>query len=434
MAKQILQDGVAARPDWLTDAARHLWLPYTQMQTAALPLAAASTDGARITLADGSQLIDGIASWWTACHGYNHPHIRAAIIDQVSTMPHVMLGGLVNEPAARLAARLAAIAPGALEHVFFSESGSVAVEIAMKMALQFWINQGEQGRTKFVSFRHGYHGDTLGAMSVCDPDEGMHGLFNGALLPQFLRDLPRSQEQSNALEIFLRDHRHEIAGVIIEPLVQGAGGMKFHTSEVLRAVRAACDRHGILLIADEIMTGFGRTGTLFACTQAQIVPDIMTLSKALTGGTMALAATLASGKVYEAFLGQDDAMALMHGPTYMGNALACAAANASLDLFETQPRLAEVAAIERHLKEALSPCAELPGVIDVRVKGAIGVVQLADMQARAWFKTRFVEEGVWLRPFGDIVYTTPPFSISSDELHHITATIVKVIREWSARR
>ncbi|MGK2872586.1 MAG: adenosylmethionine--8-amino-7-oxononanoate transaminase [Alphaproteobacteria bacterium] len=421
--------------DWLNDAKKHLWLPYTQMQIAAEPLAAVATEGAYIHLADGRQLVDGIASWWTACHGYNHPHIRAAIIDQATRMPHVMLGGLVNEPASRLAARLAAMAPGNLNHVFFSESGSVAVEIAMKMALQYWINRAHKGRTKFVCFRDGYHGDTLGAMSVCDPDEGMHSLFKGALLEQYMVDLPRTREQRDALDGFLRSHHREIAGVIVEPLVQGAGGMKFHTPEVLRELRRLCDRHGLLLILDEIMTGFGRTGSMFACSQADVTPDIMTLSKALTGGAVALAATLANEDVYQAFLGDEDAKALMHGPTFMGNALACAAANASLDLFETEPRLAQVAGIEAHLRDALAPCATLRGVHEVRVKGAIGVVQLQgmDKQARAWFKQRFIEEGVWLRPFGDIVYTTPPFTISPDELSQLTRTMVKIIGEWAAQ-
>ncbi|MFZ5834114.1 MAG: adenosylmethionine--8-amino-7-oxononanoate transaminase [Pseudomonadota bacterium] len=423
-----------ATADWLQDARQHLWLPYTQMQTAPAPLAAVASEGVRIQLADGRQLIDGIASWWTACHGYNHPHIRAAIIDQAARMPHVMLGGLVNEPASRLAGRLARLAPGDLDHVFFSESGSVAVEIAMKMALQYWINRGRRGRTKFVCFRDGYHGDTLGAMSVCDPDESMHALFKGALLEQYISDLPRNRAQHDALDAFLRSHRDEIAGMIVEPLVQGAGGMKFHSPEQLHDLRALCDRHGVLLILDEIMTGFGRTGTMFACTQAEIIPDIMTLSKALTGGTLALAATVASRAVYQAFLGEDDARALMHGPTYMGNALACAAANASLDLFETEPRLAQVAAIAEHLRTALAPCAAMPGVRDVRVMGAIGVVQLQNMKARDWFKQRFVEEGVWLRPFGDIVYTTPPFTITRDELQHLTGAMVKLIGEWAAKQ
>lgn len=302
----------------------------------------------------------------------------------------------------------------------------------MKMAVQYWINGGQKGRAKFVCFRHGYHGDTLGAMSVCDPDEGMHSLFKGALLEQFMLDLPRNRAQRDALDGFLQTHRREIAGVIVEPLAQGAGGMKFHSADVLHDIRALCDRHGHLLIADEIMTGFGRTGTMFACPQADIVPDIMTLSKALTGGALALAATIASDAVYQAFLGEDDAMALMHGPTYMGNALACAAANASLDLFETEPRLQQVAAVESHLREALAPCAQMKSVVDVRVKGAIGVVQLENLAERAWFKQRFIEEGVWLRPFGDIVYTTPPFTISAEELHHVTSTMVRVIHEWAA--
>ena len=429
----ISEDSGNTAPDWLTAAQKHLWLPYTQMKTVAPPLPAAATEGARIILSDGRELVDGIASWWTACHGYNHPHIRTEVEAQLERLPHVMLGGLVTEPAARLAQRLAALTPGDLDHVFFSESGSVSVEIGMKMAIQYWINQGKRGRRKFVCFRYGYHGDTLGTMSVCDPDEGMHTLFRGALLEQFLVDVPRSGDDLHTLDAFLRTHRDEIAAVIIEPLVQGAGGMKFHPPEVLAGIAALCDKHGHLLILDEIFTGFGRTGTMFACQQAGIVPDIMTLSKALTGGTMALAATIARAHIYDAFLSEDEGAALMHGPTFMGNPLACAAANASLDLFAREPRLQAVERIEGHLRTALAPCREIEGVVDVRTLGAIGVIELAAMRDIAWLKQRFIEQGVWLRPFGDIIYTTPPLTITEAELTRITDAMVATTREWAAR-
>lgn len=288
-------------PRWLAEGARHLWLPYTQMQTTPMALPVVKTDGVRLTLADGRELIDGTSSWWTAAHGYNHPHIRAGVAAQLEKMPHVMLGGLAHEPACRLATRLSALLPGDLAHVFFSESGSVSVEIAMKIAVQYWINNGEKGRTRFVAFKGGYHGDTLATMSVCDPDEGMHTLFKGAIAEQLIGELPTDEEKTAALDAFLRAHAHEVAAVVTEPLVQGAGGMRFHDTGTLRRLRALCDKHGLLLILDEIFTGFGRTGRMFACEAAGIVPDIVTLSKALTGGTMALAATIARTPVSRRF-------------------------------------------------------------------------------------------------------------------------------------
>ncbi|MEP2828668.1 adenosylmethionine--8-amino-7-oxononanoate transaminase [Parvibaculum sp.] len=418
-------------PEWLTKGAPHLWLPYTQMQTTPMALPIAKTDGVRLTLADGRELIDGISSWWTAAHGYNHPHIRAAVTAQLEKMPHVMLGGLAHEPACRLATRLSEKLPGDLGHVFFSESGSVSVEIAMKIAVQYGINNGKRGRTRFVSFKGGYHGDTLATMSVCDPDEGMHTLFKGAIAEQFICELPSDAQKTAALDAFLGEHAHEVAAVVTEPLVQGAGGMRFHTPETLKTLRALCDKHGVLLILDEIFTGFGRTGSMFACEQAGIVPDIVTLSKALTGGTMALAATIATARVFEAFLGEEAGKALMHGPTYTGNPLACAAANASLDLFEREPRLDQVAAISAQLKRELEPARELPGVKDVRVMGAIGVIELdaiGDMNA---IKRRFVEEGVWIRPFGNIVYTTPPLVIGPQDLARLTGAMVKITAEMA---
>lgn len=418
-------------PEWLAKGAPHLWLPYTQMQTTPMALPIAKTDGVRLTLADGRELIDGVSSWWTAAHGYNHPHIRAAVTDQLEKMPHVMLGGLAHEPACRLATRLSEKLPGDLGHVFFSESGSVSVEIAMKIAVQYGINKGKKGRTRFVSFKGGYHGDTLATMSVCDPDEGMHTLFKGAIAEQFICELPNDAEKEAALDAFLGEHGHEVAAVVTEPLVQGAGGMRFHTPETLRKLRALCDKHDVLLILDEIFTGFGRTGSMFACEQAGIVPDIVTLSKALTGGTMALAATIATARVFEAFLGEDAGKALMHGPTYTGNPLACAAANASLDLFEREPRLDQVAAISAQLTRELEPARTLPGVKDVRVMGAIGVIELETIHDMNAVKRRFVEEGVWIRPFGNIVYTTPPLIIGSGDLARLTGAMVKITAEMA---
>jgi len=421
-------------PDWLAEGAHHLWLPYAQMKTAPLPLPVVAAEGVRLTLADGRQLIDGIASWWTQCHGYNHPHIRAAVAAQLEKLPHVMLGGLANAPAMRLAARLAALLPGDLQHVFFSESGSVSVEVALKMAVQYWINRGEKGRHRFLAFHDGYHGDTLAAMSVCDPAGGMHGLFKGYLPEQVIAPLPRGGDSRAVFDALLMRHGGSLAAIIVEPLVQGAGGMRFHDAETLAYIRKAADAHGLLLIADEIMTGFCRTGAMFACEEAGIIPDIMTLSKALSGGTVPLAATCARRPVFDAFWSDDPGKALMHGPTYMGNPLACAAANASLDLFETEPRRAQVAAIEAWLKDGLAPCRNLPGVVDVRVKGAIGVVQLDRKGEAAWFRPHFTAAGVWVRPFGDIVYLTPPFVISETDLAQLTDAVCKTVGQWSRAR
>src|SRR5215813_10277410 len=397
---------------WYEPGLQHIWLPYVQMKTMWEPLAVARTEGCRIVLHDGRELIDGVASWWTACHGYNHPHIRAAIERQLSAMPHVMLGGLAHEQAYTLARRLAALMPGDLERVFFSDSGSVAVEVAIKMAVQYWVNQGVRTRKTFVAFRGGYHGDTTGAMAVCDLEAGMHALFRGVLPEHIIADLPVDAASEGALARLLEERASEIAAIIVEPLVQGAGGMRFHDAAVLKRLRAMADRHGLLLIFDEIFTGFGRTGALFACEAAGVTPDIITLSKALSGGTLPLAATIARRKVFDTFWSDDPSHALMHGPTFMANALACAAANASLDLFEQEPRRQQIDAIATMLAEGLAPCRGLPGVKDVRVMGAIGVVELdriADIQA---LRARFVEEGVFIRPFGRIVYLTPAFTIS----------------------
>ena len=378
-------------------------------------------------LADGRELIDGVASWWTACHGYGHPHIREAVARQLEVMPHVMFGGLAHEPALTLARRLTDLLGAPFERVFFSESGSVAVEVAMKMAVQAWLNRGERGRTRFLAFRGGYHGDTFATMAVCDPDEGMHALFEGTMPRHTILPLPRGPPSIEALEAHLETSQHELAGIIVEPLVQGAGGMLFHEPDVLKRLRALADRYELILIFDEIFTGFGRTGSMFAFEQAGAAPDIITLGKALTGGTIPLAATVASRKVFEAFWSDDPTAALMHGPTFMANALACAAANASLDLFESEPRLDQVKAISQRLAEGLSPCAGLPGVADVRVKGAIGVVELEQMTDLAGLKRRLVELGVWIRPFGHIIYLTPSFTIEPTDIDRLTGAIVEVV-------
>ena len=406
---------------------QHLWRPYTQMKTANAPLEAVRTEGSRIHLADGRVLIDGIASWWTACHGYNHPHIRAAVARQLDAMPHVMFGGFTHAPAEQLAERLAALSPGDLDHVFFSDSGSVAVEVAMKMAVQYWLNRGVAGRTKFLAFREGYHGDTLGAMSVCDPDESMHSHFAGWLPQQIFAELPRDDPRAAALDALLAEHDGAIAAVIVEPLIQGAGGMRFHDAATLATLARIAKARNVLLIADEIFTGFGRTGAMFACEQAGVVPDIMCLSKALTGGTLSLAATLARRNVFEAFWADDAAKALMHGPTFMANPLACAAANASLDLFEAEPRVAQAQALEARLRDGLAPCRDLPGVVDVRARGGVGVVQLDHAPDREALKRAFVDLGVWIRPFGDIVYLAPTLTIDEADLDRLCAAIVLVL-------
>jgi adenosylmethionine-8-amino-7-oxononanoate aminotransferase len=420
-----------APPDWFARGIGHVWLPYTQMKTAPDPLPVARTQGSRIFLSDGRELIDGIASWWTACHGYNHPHIRAAVLEQLGRMPHVMFGGLVHEPALDLARRLAVLLPPGLDRVFFCDSGSVAVEVAMKMAVQFWLNKGITQRSRFLAFKGGYHGDTFAAMSVCDPEEGMHGLFAKVLTQQIIAELPADAPSAQAFDDLLERHAEELAGIIVEPLVQGAGGMVFHDAEVPRHLRRAADRHGLLLIFDEIFTGFGRTGTMFACEAAGVTPDIITLSKALTGGTMGLGAAITTKKVFDSFLSDARDHALMHGPTFMANPLACAAANASLDLFAREPRLDQVAAIEAALTQGLEPARNFPHVRDVRLKGAIGVVELDRIEDPGELRRRFIEAGVFVRPIRNIVYLTPAFTIGAEDLERLTGAVISVLEQWT---
>jgi len=419
-------------PDWYRTGIAHVWLPYAQMKTASPPLPVVATSGARIVLADGRELIDGIASWWTACHGYNQPTIRDAVAKQLKAMPHVMFGGLAHEPALSLARRLAALLPGDLNHVFFSDSGSVAVEVALKMAVQYWINRGVPARTRFLSFKGGYHGDTAGTMAVTDPQSGMHALFAGLLPEHHVVDLPEDEARTAALDKLLRERADTIAAIIVEPLVQGAGGMKFHDAAVLARLRALADKYDMLLIFDEIFTGFGRTGAMFACEAAGVAPDIITLSKALTGGTLPLAATVATRKIFEAFWSDHPKQALMHGPTFMANALACAAANASLDLFDSEPRMQQVADISAQLAQGLEPCRGLAGVKNVRIKGAIGVVEMDGIDNLDALRAHFVDEGVFVRPFRNIIYLTPAFTIAADELKILTDVVVKVVRTIKA--
>ena len=414
-------------PDWYRDGRGHVWLPYTQMRNAPAVPAVTRAEGVHLTLSDGRVLVDGIASWWTACHGYNHPHIIQAIEEQNRTLQHVMFAGLAHEPAYKLASRLSGLLPGDLGHVFFSDSGSVSVEIALKMALQYWSNKGVEGRNRFLCFRGGYHGDTMAAMAVTDPGNAFHAAFRGILPEAIVADIPKNQADLDALDALIADHRQSLAAIIMEPLVQAGGGMKMHAPEILAAIRQSAKRHDVLFIADEIFTGFGRTGTLFASEAAEIVPDIICLGKAIAGGAMSMAATAATDEVYDAFLSDDPSKALMHGPTFMANPLACAAANASLDLFETEPRLVQAARIETALKEAFEPCRGLPGVKDIRVKGAVGAIQLDRAVNSAVLSERFQDEGVFLRPFRDIVYLTPAIIIQPDELGKLTGAIRQIV-------
>ena len=416
-------------PGWYDPELPHVWLPYAQMKTVSPPLPVARTQGTRIFLADGRELIDGIASWWSACHGYSHPHIRQAVEMQLASMPHVMFGGLVHEQALRLAERLARLLPGSLKRVFFSDSGSVAVEVALKMATQYWINRGARGKKYFVAFHGAYHGDTLGAMSVSDLDTGMHASLAGVLPEHHIIDLPENPATATALGKLLKDRSDTIAAIVVEPLVQGAGGMKFHDADVPRHLRALADEHDMLLIFDEVFTGFGRTGTMFACEQAGVAPDIITLSKALTGGTLPLAATVTSAKIFDAFWSDEQEKALMHGPTYMANALGCAAANASLDLFEKEPRLQQVASMATAMERGLQPCRDMKGVKDVRVMGGIGAVELDQIGNLDALRSRFIELGVFVRPIGNVIYLTPAFTISADELEKLMSVVVKVVHE-----
>ncbi len=406
-----------------------LWRPYCQMKTAAEPLHVVAAEGVWLELESGQRLIDSISSWWTVCHGHRHPHIVEAITEQALTLTHVMLGGLEHPQVRRLADRLAGLMPGELNHSFFCDSGSVAVEVAMKIAVQYWLNQGIEGRNRFVCLRHSYHGDTSGAMSVCDPDDSMHRHFRGFLLEQYPHELPEIDEQWAEFDRFLRSIREQVAGIIVEPLVQGAAGVRIYTPEQLARLHALAKKHGLLFIADEIATGLFRTGRLLACDWAEAVPDIVCLGKSLTGGTLPFAVTIATTEVFGKFFSDVHEHALMHGPTYMGNPLCCAAANASLDLFETEPRVEQVSVIERLGRELLEPLSELPQVVDVRCLGGFLAVETKQAFDRRALTPLILEHSVWMRPIGNVIYAVPPFTITSSELKQVTVAIAAAVRQ-----
>jgi adenosylmethionine-8-amino-7-oxononanoate aminotransferase len=411
---------------------QHIWHPYASMAGPQAVWPVASASGVRLRLADGRELIDGMASWWAAIHGYNHPALNAAVERQVKDMAHVMFGGLTHRPAVELAQRLLGLTPPGLECFFLCDSGSVAVEVAMKMAIQYWFATGHPNRKRFLTVRGGYHGDTFHAMSVCDPVNGMHEMFRGALPEQFFADTPPAgfdapwnEANMASFRGLLDEHGPDIAAVILEPIMQGAGGMRFYSPQYLKRVRELADQAGVLLILDEIATGFGRTGRMFACEHAGIAPDILCVGKALTGGYLTLGVTVTTRQVAEGICA--DGHVFMHGPTFMGNPLACAVATASLDALCESPWRDRVLRIERELRDGLSPCQTLPHVADVRVLGAIGVVELRDPVDVAAYQREFVKRGVWVRPFGKLVYVMPPYIMESKDVATLTEAMCEVV-------
>ena len=412
----------------------HVWHPYSAMGNDLPVFAVESASGVRLKLADGRELIDGMSSWWCAIHGYNHPVINQAVKVQLDKMSHVMFGGLTHQPAVMLAEQLVALTPEPLQSVFFSDSGSVAVEVAMKMAIQYWHDKELASKQHFLTIRSGYHGDTFAAMSVSDPVTGMHSLFSDVLSPQYFVDAPTchfgedcTDGDMEQVKACLEEHNQKIAAVILEPVVQGAGGMRFYSADYLKRIRKLCTEHGVLLILDEIATGFGRTGRLFACEHADISPDIMCVGKALTGGYMTLAATLTTNEVSSTISSGKPGL-FMHGPTFMANPLACSAALASIDLLLSSPWQEAIRQIEKALADGLSECRDKAGVADVRVLGAIGVVELEHPVDMETIPYKFVEQGVWVRPFGRLIYLMPPFVIEEADLQKLTRAVTNVVK------
>jgi len=427
----------AALPGLAAYDREHLWHPYTSMTAPSPTRVVTGASGVRLTLDDGREVIDAMSSWWAAIHGYRHPALDAAVRDQLGRMAHVMFGGLTHEPAVSLARRLLGLAPEGLEHVFLADSGSVAVEVALKTVLQAQRGMGRPGRHRLLALRGAYHGDTFGAMSACDPVTGMHTMFTDVLQRQVFAPRPPApggdvSGWAAAVHQLADRHRDELAAVIVEPVLQGAGGMHVYDPECLRVLRRICDEHGLLLVADEIATGFGRTGAMFGCEHAGVAPDVLCLGKALTGGYLTLAAVLTTPRVARAISASDSGV-LMHGPTYMGNPLACAVACASLDLLAAGDWSARVAAVSAGLKTGLRPLTQTPGVRDVRVLGAVGVVQLDAPVDVEQATAAALDAGVWLRPFRDLVYTMPPYPTGADDLAAVCAGVVAAVRAGGRR-
>ena len=413
----------------------NLWLPYTQMKGLKSIPKAQKTYKSKIFLQDGTSLIDGISSWWTACHGYNNSHIKKKIISQLNNMPHIMFGGLVHDQAVKLSKRLIKLLDNKFEKVFFTDSGSVSVEVALKISIQYWLNKGNKCKNKFIFFKNGYHGDTSGTMAICDPEEGMHKLFGNYLNKNYMLKIPDTESEKNNFINFLNKNTNKIAAVIIEPLVQSAGGLKFHSPSVLDFIYKITKKNKLLLIYDEIATGFYRTGSMFAYQQTNSYPDLLCIGKALTGGTISLAATISTKKVFSAFLSNKKNKELMHGPTYMANPLACSAANASLDLFEKNNYKIKIKRIENILLTELEKFKEFKFICNIRVKGAIGVIEFYKLTEEniVWFKNEFIKNKVWVRPLRNVIYFMPPFIINKSELKYLLEITYKILLKWKKK-